>query len=207
MIWYLMNTKQKIRPRIINEHLISFASYTISAKYVFLHLLRAFFHSLASSIAVLRSSLVIMTVFGLNCCPPASPTSAQLFIELHSSSIPLHLSLLLSPSLYLHLFLCRHRPHLDGSARFFQSLSLSVSTHPSNSLIALFFILLLLPTQFCPLLANFSPHNTFVLLFTHSLRQWLLGEAVPQDTVCFAAKILQPSSFSVISGTSLHTNL
>lgn len=118
-----------------------------------------FFVVFLSSLAELLSSLVIMRVFGLNCCPPASPTSAQLFIELHSSSIPLHLSLLLSPSLSL----CHHRPHLDGSALFFfqlfcplrsslhsidQSLPLYVSTPPSNCLFACLFILLLLPTLY-----------------------------------------------------------
>lgn len=140
-----MNTNRKIRLLIINEHLIH-PNLKQASSFIFFVV---FLCSLASSLAVLLSSLVIMTVFGLNCCPPASPTSAQLFIELHSSSIPLHLSLLLSPSLYLHLFLCRHRPHLDGSALFFfqlfcplrssphsidQSLPLSVSTPPSNLL-------------------------------------------------------------------------
>lgn len=138
-----------------------------------------FLRSLASSLAMLLSSLVIMTVFGLNCCPPASPTSAELFIELHSSSIALHLSLLLSPSLYLHLFLCRHRPHLDGSALFFfssscsallgilliLSISLSHFLSPLKSLFAFLFILLLLPTKFWSLLAHFPPHSLYFVNF------------------------------------------
>ncbi len=85
-----MNTNWKIRLLIINLSNLKQACVPSSSV--------VFLSSLASSLAVLLSSLVIMTVFGLNCCPPASPTSAQLFIELHSSSIPLHLSLLLSPS-------------------------------------------------------------------------------------------------------------
>ncbi len=150
-----MNTNWKIRLLIMNLSNLKQACVPSSSV--------VFLSSLSSSLAVLLSSWVIMTVFGLNCCPPASPTSAQLFIELHSSSIPLHLSLLLSPSSPFGTIapismalLCffwgggfqlfcplRSSPHSID-----QSLPLSVSTPPSNCLFDCLFILLLLPALY-----------------------------------------------------------
>ncbi len=158
-----MNTNWKIRLLIINWSNLKQACVPSSSV--------VFLSSLASSLAVLLSSLVIMTVFGLNCCPPASPTSAQLFIELHSSSIHLHLSLLLSPSSPFTSFFGTIAPISMALLCFFfwgggggggfqlfcpirsshsidQSLPLSVSTPPSNCLFDCLFILLLLPALY-----------------------------------------------------------
>lgn len=115
-----------------------------STRYLFLQGFCSFLRSPSSSVTVLLSSLVIMTVFGLNCCPPASPTSAQLFIELHSSSIPLHRP----PSLHLYLFLC-HR-------RLFSSSALSGLVHLHLSIIPSYFPSPLISLSFLSLSFNFS---------------------------------------------------
>lgn len=105
-----------------------------------------FFCSLASSLAVLLSSLVIMTVFGLELLPTSiSHLSTVIYrapLLFYSSpslsaalSIPLPSPLSLSPSRWLcSVFFQLFCPLRSSPHSIDQSLPLSVSTPPSNLL-------------------------------------------------------------------------